>query len=86
MLVLSFRAVVSTFVPSADNVMAWFMGSRWPSPRPTCPAGPAASEWDAHHQRIAVPGSWVPLMLFMAIFALKFAVGAAMRHPRGDHR
>ncbi|ARN21425.1 DUF6622 family protein [Piscinibacter gummiphilus] len=78
MLVLSFRAVVSTFVPSADNVMAWFMGVVVAVAVTHLSGWPRGIEWDARHQRIAVPGSWVPLMLFLAIFALKFAVGAAM--------
>lgn len=78
MLVLSFRAVVSTFVPSADNVMAWLMGVAVAVAATHLSGWPRGIEWDAHRQRIAVPGSWVPLMLFLAIFALKFAVGAAM--------
>lgn len=78
MLVLSFRAVVSTFVPSADHVMAWLMGVAVAVAATHLSGWPRGIEWDAHRQRIAVPGSWVPLVLFLAIFALKFTVGAAM--------
>lgn len=38
-------------------------------------AAPAGAHYDADTQRFTVPGSWLPLTLFMAIFACKFAVG-----------
>lgn len=36
---------------------------------------PADSHFNANTQRFTVPGSWLPLALFMAIFACKFGVG-----------
>jgi UDP-N-acetylmuramyl pentapeptide phosphotransferase/UDP-N-acetylglucosamine-1-phosphate transferase len=36
---------------------------------------PNGASYDAPTQRFTVPGSWLPLALFMAIFACKFAVG-----------
>jgi len=78
MLVLSFRAVVSTFVPSADLVLAWFMGVAVAVAATHLCGWPRGIEWDVRRRRIAVPGSWVPLVLFLAMFALKFTVGAAM--------
>lgn len=78
MLVLSFRAVISTFVPSADNVMAWFAGVAMVTAVSHLAGWPKGITWSERHHRLVVPGSWVPLVLFMAIFALKFAVGAAL--------
>lgn len=36
---------------------------------------PAGAAFDTETRRFTVPGSWLPLALFMAIFACKFAVG-----------
>ena len=36
---------------------------------------PTGAHYDADTRRFSVPGSWLPLGLFMAIFACKFAVG-----------
>lgn len=36
---------------------------------------PIGASYDAVTQRFTVPGSWLPLALFMAIFASKFVVG-----------
>ena len=38
-------------------------------------ATPEGARYDANSHRFTVPGSWLPLALFMAIFACKFAVG-----------
>jgi len=38
-------------------------------------AAPDGASFDASTRRFTVPGSWLPLALFMAIFACKFAVG-----------
>ena len=52
---------------SATGVLvAWALGQG--------PA-PAGASYDVGTRRFTVPGSWLPLGLFMAIFASKFAVG-----------
>ena len=38
-------------------------------------AAPAGASYNAETRRFTVPGSWLPLGLFMAIFACKFVVG-----------
>jgi len=40
-------------------------------------AAPAGAAYEPETRRFTVPGSWLPLALFMAIFACKFAVGMA---------
>lgn len=47
-------------------VVAWGLGQA---------AAPAGASYNAETRRFTVPGSWLPLGLFMAIFACKFAVG-----------
>ena len=47
-------------------VVAWGLGQA---------AAPAGADYNAETRRFTVPGSWLPLGLFMAIFACKFAVG-----------
>lgn len=38
-------------------------------------AAPEGAHYDANTRHFTVPGSWLPLTLFMTIFACKFAVG-----------
>ena len=38
-------------------------------------AAPAGASYDPETRRFTVPGSWLPLALFIAIFACKFVVG-----------
>ena len=38
-------------------------------------AAPAGAAYDPETRRFTVPGSWLPLALFMTIFACKFVVG-----------
>jgi hypothetical protein len=47
-------------------LITWFMGQG---------AAPLGASYDADTRRFNVPGSWLPLALFMAIFVSKFAVG-----------
>jgi hypothetical protein len=47
-------------------LVAWALGQG---------AAPAGASYDCENRRFTVPGSWLPLALFMTIFACKFAVG-----------
>jgi hypothetical protein len=47
-------------------LITWFLGQG------TAPAG---ASYQTDTRRYTVPGSWLPLVLFMAIFACKFGVG-----------
>ena len=47
-------------------LVAWALGQG---------AAPAGASYDPETRRFTVPGSWLPLTLFMAIFACKFVVG-----------
>ena len=47
-------------------LVAWALGQG---------AAPEGASFDPETRRFSVPGSWLPLTLFMTIFACKFAVG-----------
>jgi UDP-N-acetylmuramyl pentapeptide phosphotransferase/UDP-N-acetylglucosamine-1-phosphate transferase len=51
---------------SACLLVTWALGQG---------AAPDGAGYDLATQRFTVPGSWLPLTLFMAIFACKFVVG-----------
>ena len=43
---------------------------------------PAATRWLADEARLFLPGSWLPLLLIVAIFSLRYAVGVGqVLHP-----
>jgi hypothetical protein len=74
-LAYSLYGVVSSFGVSAHPLLAWVVGlvlaltGGWPvfAPRGLMPAADA--------RRVVVPGSWLPLVLMLCIFAAKFVVG-----------
>lgn len=41
-------------------------------------AAPEGTAYDAATRRFTLPGSWVPLLLILGIFTVKFAVGASL--------
>jgi hypothetical protein len=44
------------------------------------------TRWSNAEQRLVVPGSWVPLALFMSLFVIKFGVGMNVAvHPELVH-
>ncbi len=39
---------------------------------------PRGWQWDVSTKRLQVPGSWLPMVLYVGIFLIKFAVGALL--------
>ena len=78
MLSVSLFGVMSAFHASALALLAWLSllvltliaCVHWGYPR--------GWQYDAHAKRLHVPGSWWPMILFLLIFSLKFAVGMAL--------
>lgn len=72
---LSFGGVISTFGAQPGALLCWAGGlflSGYEVQRRGAPKGAA---YLAQSRRYALPGSWVPLLLIVLIFAVKYGVG-----------
>jgi hypothetical protein len=82
LLALSFSGVVSTFSHATIAILAWAigvtaaiaLGRRFVTVR--------GASWSAETGLLHVPGSWLPLVLMLALFLIKYGVGItlAMNH------
>lgn len=78
MLALSFSGVVSTFAHATLAIVAWaagvaaalLAGHRFVRVR--------GASWSASTGRVHVPGSWLPMVLIVALFMIKYGVGVAL--------
>lgn len=78
MLGLSFYGVISAFGPIYSGLLAWFIGitiASWLGLKLAILKGVTYSD---ENQAFLIPGSWVPLVLMMAIFFTKYAVGVVL--------
>ncbi len=78
MLVLSFYGVISAFGPIYVGLLAWFIGitaASWLGLQLGILKGVTYSD---EKQTFLIPGSWVPLILMMAIFFTKYAVNVVL--------
>jgi hypothetical protein len=65
---LTFGVWLAAFLTSA----AW--ARRW--------APPAAARWLVPEQRLQLPGSWLPLVIILVIFSLRYGTGVSLAlHP-----
>lgn len=54
--------------------LAWLAAQRWLTP--------AEAHWQASTSRLALPASWLPMALILAIFMLKYSLGVyTAMHP-----
>jgi hypothetical protein len=76
MLCLSGYGVISAFQGSALALMAW--AGMLSLTLLTCQkmGYPQGWQFDAQARRMHVPSSWLPMALYLAIFSIKFAMGA----------
>ena len=82
LLALSFSGVVSSFAHATIAILAWAigvaaaitLGRRFVTVR--------GASWSAETGTLRVPGSWLPLVLMVALFLIKYGVGVtlAMNH------
>ena len=78
MVTLSWYGVVSVFAQAPLALVAWAVGVA------AALAGTRALglwhgiAWSAADSHVILPGSWVPLMLIVALFSIKFGVGASL--------
>lgn len=78
MIILSFYGVVSAFGIALIALTCWLVGigvAVWVGVAVAIPCGVSFS---TETQTYFVPGSWVPLVLMMAIFFIKYAVGVIL--------
>jgi uncharacterized membrane protein len=61
-------AVLGTWLAAVLFVVALVL------PRPV----PAGTRYDAAARRFTLPGSWVPMLLILGVFSMKYAVGASL--------
>lgn len=82
LLALGLSATATSFRPAAPPIAAWALalfagaglGRRLPPP--------AGAGWDAGGATLRLPGSAWPLLLILAVFALRYAAGVALAlHP-----
>ena len=78
MIALSFYGVISAFGISAVGIISWFIGAAattWLGLMLGSPKGIVCKD-DIHS--VIIPGSWIPLLLMMAIFFTKYIVGVVL--------
>ena len=75
---LSAYGVIGAFGPAAVLLLAWAGGVAAAVLPMARRLPPAEVIYDAASRSFALPGSWAPLALMMAIFMLKFAVGMSL--------
>jgi len=86
MLALSLGGVLSGFAHSALAIACWLAGAGL-----TIAVGgrlmhPRGASWSAERGLLHVPGSWLPMGLILALFAIKYTVGVSLAmHPALAH-
>lgn len=82
MAALSFYGVVSLFAAQSIALVAW-AAAVLAALRMSQAAGVGSKvRWLAAEQRLLVPGSWVPLMLILGLFIIKFGANVMLAmHP-----
>jgi len=82
MVCLSFYGVSSVFGPQPLALLAWAKGLAAAASLTLATRLWRGIAWSSSDQRLLVPGSWIPLVLILGLFLIKFAVGASLAmHP-----
>ena len=83
LLALGLGSMLPGFITQPITALLWLAAAllalawarRWPAPRGT--------RWLACEGRLLLPGSWLPLVLIIALFGLRYASGASQAlHPQ----
>ncbi|WP_322046366.1 DUF6622 family protein [Paraburkholderia sp. J67] len=82
MTALSLYGVVSVFAHEPLALAAWALGAAALFSVMTTQGAWNGVHWSATQECLVVPGSWLPLALYLGLFCVKFAVGATLAiHP-----
>ncbi len=86
MTALSLYGVVSVFGDTPQSLLTWVVGAALAFALYSSIARADQIRYDASRRTFVLPGSVVPLVLFMGIFLTKYAVGVSTRmHPALVH-
>ncbi|MGZ5789641.1 MAG: DUF6622 family protein [Burkholderiaceae bacterium] len=77
MIALSFFSVISAF-PQAAALAAWAIGVASAMFTSNAIGTWRNISWSVAEQRLIVPGSWVPMVLILGLFFIKFGVNVAL--------
>ena len=78
LLALSFSGVVSTFAHATIAILAWAIGVIAAIALGRRFVRVPGARWSHETGLLHVPGSWLPLTLIVALFMVKYAVGATL--------
>jgi hypothetical protein len=78
MTILSLAGVTSVFGDSPQALLTWLAGAAVAFALNLQIPRSARIQYDAASRSFELPGSWVPMALFMGIFFTKYAVGISM--------
>lgn len=82
MTALSFYGVASDFDHQPLALVAWALGAAALFALAALRGAWQGVRWSPDHNGLIVPGSWLPLALYLGLFCVKFAVGATLAlHP-----
>ncbi len=79
MTALSLYGVVSAFGDTPQSLLTWAVGATLAFAIYFPLVSADQIQYDANSRRFQVPGSVIPLILFMGIFLTKYAVGVSIR-------
>jgi len=78
LLALSFSGVVSTFAHATIAIVAWAIGVIAAIALGRRFVKVPGASWSPETGLLHVPGSWLPLVLMIALFMVKYGVGATL--------
>ena len=80
---LSLYGLGSAFGWAAEPLTAWLAGAAAALAAVHAAGGWRGIEWQAAARRVFVPGSWVPMVVILGVFSVKFAVGVLLAMQPG---
>jgi hypothetical protein len=78
LIALSFSGVISTFAHSSIAILAWVSGMAASIAFGRHFIHPRGAYWSNERGVLHVPGSWLPLVLIVALFLIKYTVGVSV--------
>ena len=78
MVALSVLGTVSAFGASPSVLGTWFATAALVASFIMSRPAPASTRFDGATKQYAIPGSWLPMLIILAIFVTKYAVGVSL--------